>query len=265
MKIKFYLKIFLFLLGALSSYSFASQSIKVGISIGPSMKIMNVAKKIAKEKYDLTLEIIPFADYQIPNEALNSGDIDANIFQTNSFLQQTVNKRGYKLTVVGNTFIYPMGIYSRKIKNVANIIQGASIAIPNDPSNQARALFLLEHAGLIKLKESFQSGYTPTPRDIISNPKELKIQSIDAAQIARAVQDVTAAVINNDFVENAGFKSADALFKEEPKSAQPYINVIVVKEENKNKKVFQELKNVMNSQEILNETTKLFPGAVPAW
>ena len=241
----------------------AGETIKVGITAGPSVKVLEVAQKLAKEKYDLTLKVVTFGDYQIPNEALNAGDIDANIFQTISFLEQAKLKKGYKLAIVGNTFIYPMAVYSRKIKNISEIGDKATIVIPNDASNQGRALILLQTAGLIKLKDGV--GELPNPKDIVSNPKHLDIKSVDAAQAARSALDVTAVVLNNDFVTNAGFKPSEALFKENPKTAKPYINVIVVKESEKEKKVFQNLKSIMNSDEVRKKTEELFPGAVPAW
>ena len=242
---------------------YAGETVKVGIISGPSIQVLEVAKKLAKEKYDLTLKVISFVDYQIPNEALNAGDIDANIFQTVSFLDQAKAKRGYKLAIIGNTFIFPMGIYSRKVKQISEIGDKSTIIIPNDPSNQGRALILLQNAGLIKLKNGV--GDIPTPKDIVSNPKNINIKTVDASQAARSAQDVTAVVLNNDFVLNAGFNPSQALFKENLKTAKPYINVIVVKESDKNKKVFIDLKNVMNSDEVRKKTEELFPGAVPAW
>ncbi len=239
------------------------ETIKVGITSGPSIQVLDVAKKLAKEKFNLTIDVVTFADYQVPNEALNSGDIDANIFQTISFLNQAKEKKGYKIAIVGNTFIYPMGIYSRKVKIISEIEDKSTIVIPSDSSNQGRALILLQNAGLIKLKDG--SGEIPTPNDIVSNPKNLTIKSVDAAQAARSAIDVTAVVLNNDFVSNAGFKPSEALFKENPKTAKPYINVIVVRESDKEKKAFQDLKNVMNSEEVIKKTEELFPGAVPAW
>ncbi|WGL60877.1 MetQ/NlpA family ABC transporter substrate-binding protein [Pigmentibacter sp. JX0631] len=241
----------------------ATDILKVGITAGPMIQVFDVAKKLAKEKYDLEIKTITFADYQIPNEALNSGEIDANIFQTVSFLEQAKARKGYKLAIVGNTFIYPMGVYSRKIKNLNELTDKSVVIIPNDPSNQGRALNLLKTAGIIKIKDGV--GELPTPKDISENPKNIVIKSVDAAQAARAVQDVAAAVLNNDFVKNAGFVPADALIKEDPKTAKPYVNVIVVKESDKSKKVFDKLKAVMNSNEVLKKTQELFPGAVPAW
>lgn len=243
--------------------AFASDVLKVGITAGPMIQVFEVAKKLAKEKYDLEIKTVTFADYQIPNEALNSGEIDANIFQTVSFLEQAKARKGYKLAIVGNTFIYPMGVYSRKIKSLSELTDKSVVIIPNDPSNQGRALNLLKTAGIIKIKDG--AGELPTPKDISENPKNIIIKSVDAAQAARAVQDVAAAVLNNDFVKNAGFVPADALVKEDPKTAKPYVNVIVVKESDKSKKVFDKLKAVMNSNEVLKKTQELFPGAVPAW
>ncbi len=243
--------------------AFATESLKVGITAGPMTQVLEVAKKLAKEKYDLEIKVSTFGDYQIPNEALNNGDLDANIFQTISFLEQAKVKKGYKLTVIGNTFIYPMGIYSRKIKNINEIGEKSVIIIPNDPSNQGRALILLKTAGLIKIKDGV--GELPTPKDIIANPKNITIKTVDAAQAARAAQDVTAVVLNNDFVKNAGFTPSEALLRENPSTAKPYINVIVVRESEKGKKVFEKLKAVMNSNEVLKKTEEIFPGAVPAW
>lgn len=241
----------------------AAESIKVGITAGPMTQVLDVAKKLAKEKYNLEIKTITFVDYQIPNEALSNGDIDANIFQTVSFFEQSKAKMGYKIAIIGNTFIYPMGIYSRKIKNLSELNEKSIVVIPSDASNQGRALNLLKTAGLIQIKDGV--GELPTPRDISANPKKIIIKTADGAQAARAVQDVAAAVLNNDFVKNAGFTTSEALLKENPSTAKPYINVIVTREADKDKKVFETLKAVMNSNEVLKKTQEIFPGAVQAW
>ena len=242
--------------------AFASP-IKIGIIAGPSVQIMEVAKKIAKEKYNLDIEPVVFTDYIMPNEAVNSGDVDMNIFQTISFLNQSIFKRHYKLASIGNTFIYPMGIFSKKIKNLSDLKENASIAIPNDSSNEGRALFLLSHAGLIKLKPG--SGEFSQLNDIVDNPKKLKITTLDANQLPRIVPDVDAVVLNNDFVEHAGFKPAEALIHEDPSSAQPYINVVVVQSKNKDKKEYKEVVDIMHSKEVFDKNLELYPGAVKAW
>lgn len=249
-------------LASLSSIAFA-KPIKVGIVVGPQIQVMHVAKVLAKKKFNLDIEPVVFADYQRPNDTLNAGDIDANIFQTNAFLQQAIEKRGYKLTVIGNTFIYPMGIYSKKIKKLSELKNGSLIIIPNDPSNQARALLLLQQANLIDFKTGREKA--PTPRDIAKNTKKLDIKSLDAAQVARSADDAAAIVLNNDFVPNAGFKPKDALFKEDPNHATPYINVIVVQTKDKDKKELKELVDVMHSKEVIQATERVNPGAVKAW
>lgn len=241
----------------------APKVLKVGVSLGPQQQVMEVAKKVAKEQYNLKLEVKTFADYQIPNEALASGDIDANIFQTASFLEQAKAKRGYPLVVAGETFIYPMGVYSLKYKKLTDIPHRASVAIPNDPSNQGRALILLQSGGLLTLKPNV--GETPTPLDVATNPKGLKITSMNAVQVGRAAKDVDLVVLNNDYVPTSGFKPSQALLQEQAATAKPYINVIVVRQSDENKPEIKHLVAVMQTPEIVAITERVSPGAVPAW
>lgn len=240
-----------------------ANSMKVGIVAGPSVAIFDVAKKVAKQKYNLDLQTIIFTDYQMPNEALNAGNIDLNIMQTVSFLNKAVEKRKYEISIIGNTFIYPMGIYSKKIKNLLELKEGAAVALPSDLSNQGRALLLLSRAGLINLKA--ETGEFANLRDIVANPKKLKISTLEAGQLARIVPDVDAVVLNNDFVANAGFKIHDALLLEDPKTARPYINVIVARTANKDKKEYAQIVDVMHSREVAEKSLELNPGAVKAW
>ena len=242
---------------------FASPPIKIGIVAGPSIQVFELVKKIAKEKYNLDVKPVVFTDYIIPNEAVNDGDIDMNVFQTASFLNQSIAKRKYQIVSIGNTFIYPMGIYSKKIKNISELKAKATFGIPNDPSNQGRALLLLDHSGVIKLKPGI--GEFPTVQDIKVNSKNIKIITMDASQLARVVPDVDAVVLNNDFVKNAGFKLTDALVSEKPATAQPYINVIVVKISNKEKKEYKEIVDVLHSKEVFEKNLELYPGAVKAY
>lgn len=255
-------KFFVFLLALFSSVAFA-KTIKVGISAGPSVEVLAVAKKIAKEKYNLDIEPVVFMDYILPNEALNSKDIDMNIFQTVSYLNQSVEKRHYNLATIGNTFIFPMGIYSKKIHKLSELKNESTVGIPNDLSNQGRALNLLNVQQVITLKPG--KGEFPNIGDIAKNPKNLKIMTMDGNQLARVVGDVDAVVLNNDFIGHAGFKSTDALAQENPKTAQPYINIIVVNSEDKNNSDYKKVVQVMNSDEVYRETLKLYPGAVKAW
>lgn len=240
-----------------------AKPIKVGIIAGPSVQIINVAKKIAKEKYNIEIEPVVFTNYQIPNEALNSGDIDVNIMQTVSYLNQSIAKRKYKITSIGKTFIYPMGIYSKKIKNLQELKEKSTIAIPNDLSNEGRALLLLSKNKLVKLKAG--TAEFANINDIIENPKNLKIVTLDAAQLARVVSDVDAVALNNDFVNNAGFKTSDAIVAENAATAQPYINVIVVKISDKDREEYKKIVDVMHSKEVYDKSLELYPGAVKAW
>ncbi|MCE1695218.1 MetQ/NlpA family ABC transporter substrate-binding protein, partial [Enterobacter hormaechei] len=124
-----------------------------GVIAGPELKVAEVAKQVAKDKYGLDVELTTFNDYVLPNESLSKGDIDVNVFQHKPFLDQQVKERNYKLAIVGNSFIFPMAAYSKKIKSLDELQEGSQIAIPNDPTNQGRALLLLQKQGLITLKE----------------------------------------------------------------------------------------------------------------
>ncbi len=235
--------------------------LKVGIIGGPEEKILHVAQKVASERYGLNIKLITFDDYQLPNEALNDGEIDANIFQHVPFLNAQIKAHGFKLIPIAKTFVYPFGFYSHKIKDISQLKDGAIIAIPNDPSNAGRALLLLQKAGLIKLKSGV--GQFGTPHDIISNPKNLQFKSLDAAQLPRVLKDADLVGLNDDYVEPAGLTAEDALLKEGPDS--PYANAIVVQSKNKDKPVFKKLIATMHSKEVLKITKQVNPSAIPAW
>ncbi len=143
--------------------------IKVGVIVGAEQQVAEVAQKVAKEKYGLDVELVTFNDYVLPNEALSKGDIDVNAFQHKPYLDQQIKDRGYKLVAVGNTFVYPIAGYSKKIKSLDELQPGSQIAVPNDPTNLGRSLLLLQQVGLIKLKDGV--GLLPTSLDIVENPK----------------------------------------------------------------------------------------------
>jgi D-methionine transport system substrate-binding protein len=238
-------------------------TIKVGIVGGSQKAILRVAQQVAKQQYGLKIKLVVFSDYQLPNEALNNGDIDANIFQHAPFLNAQIKTHNYKLTSIGKTFVYPLGFYSRKIKKLAQLKNGALIAIPNDSSNEGRALLLLQKTGLIKLNP--RVGLFGTPRDIINNPKNLQFKELDAAQLPRVLKDVDLIGLTNDYAKPAGFTPQDTLLQEGADS--PYANIIVVKTKNKNKLIFKNLVATMHAKEVLAITKKLFPhdAAIPAW
>src|SRR5215813_11473870 len=152
------------LLFACGSSNTPSNVLKVGVQNGPEFKLAEAAQKVAKEKYGLEVELVTFNDYVMPNEALNQKDIDVNVFQTRPYLEDQSKNRGYDLEVLGNTFVYPMAGYSKKIKSVKELKAGDNIVIPNDPTNLGRALLLLQDAGVIKLKDNV--GLLPTQQDI---------------------------------------------------------------------------------------------------
>ncbi|OGT31422.1 MAG: hypothetical protein A3E87_03595 [Gammaproteobacteria bacterium RIFCSPHIGHO2_12_FULL_35_23] len=236
---------------------------KVGIVAGPQQVVMQVAAQVAKQQYNLNLKIVTFDDYILPNEALNNGDIEANIFQHVPYLDSQIHARGYQLVPIAKTFIYPMGLYSRKITSLDQLSNEAVIAIPDDPSNEARALLLLEKANLIVLKSG--KTITATIYDIAYNPKQLKIITLDAAQLPREFKDADLVALTNDYVKQAGFTLIQALVREGPNS--PYANIIVVRKQDQNKTIFKQLIAVMHSPQVVSEVEKLFPNgaAVPAW
>ncbi|MCX7117943.1 MAG: MetQ/NlpA family ABC transporter substrate-binding protein [Legionellales bacterium] len=233
----------------------------VGTISGPETELVEVAQKIAQERYGLTVKIVEFNDYNLPNEALEDGSLDANIYQHLPYLQAASKAHGYHLEVLGKTFVYPTGVYSTKFKSLKQLPDHAVIALPNDPSNEARALLLLKKAGLITLKKSLHASV----RDIATNPKKLQFKELDAAQLPRILDDVDAAVINTTFAIPAGLvPSRDALFLEGKDS--PYVNLIVIRENSPKKEQLQNFVKAMNAPEVKEKAHELFgDAAIAAW
>ncbi|WP_395167716.1 MetQ/NlpA family ABC transporter substrate-binding protein [Francisella salimarina] len=241
-----------------------TNEITVGyITSPPQDKIMQLSKKMAKEKYNLDVNLVTFGDYNIPNRALNDGELQANVFQHIPFLENQIKQFGYKLTYIGKTFLYPMGMFSKKYKNIQDIPNGATVAIPNDPTNQGRALMILQDAGLIKLKDGIT--WKATTDSIASNPKNLKIIALQADQIPNNLGDVDLGIVNNDYIPKAGLSLKDALFVE-PKDS-PFANVIAVKESQKDNPKLKEYVQAFNTDEVKQLAEKLYPNgaAIPAW
>lgn len=239
--------------------------IKVGITAGPEQQLAEVAKKVAKEKYNLEVELVAFNDYVVPNEALNNGDIDANAFQHVPYLNEQSKQRGYKLAVVGNTFVYPIVAYSKKIKNISQLQNGSTIVIPNDPTNGGRSLLLLQKNGLLQLKDGV--GLLPKVTDIVGNPKQLKIVEIEAPQLPRVLDDkeVVIAIINNNFAAQAGLDETKfGIFKEDKNS--PYVNVVVARHDNKDAEKVKNFLKAYQSDEVVKKAEEVFKGgAVKGW
>ena len=237
--------------------------VKVGASVTPHAEILNAVKEELKAAgYDL--EVVEFTDYVLPNTALEQGDLDANYFQHTPYLDNFNEENGTHLVAVGKIHYEPFGIYAGKTTDLSAIPDGGSIAIPNDGTNEARALLLLEAQGLIKLKEGIT--FTATVLDIAENPKNLDIKEIEAAQLARSLQDVDAAVINGNYAIQAGLKVKDALAIEDKDSiaADTYANVLVVKEGHENDDATKALLAALQSDTAKKFMEDTYEGAVIA-
>lgn len=244
-----------------------ANSIKVGVIMGKELEVAEVAQKVAKEKYGLDVELVSFNDFVLPNEALSKGDIDLNAFQHKPYLDQQIKDRNYKLVPVGNTFIYPIAAYSKKIKSVDELADGSQIALPNDPTNLGRSLLLLQQQGLIKLKDG--TGLMPTVLDVVENPKNLKFVELEAPQLPRALDDqkIALAIINTTWASSATPKltpAKDGLFVEDKDS--PYVNIIVAREDNKDNENVKKFIQAYQSDEVANKANEVFDGgAVKGW
>ncbi|WP_371375879.1 MetQ/NlpA family ABC transporter substrate-binding protein [Sporomusa aerivorans] len=240
----------------------ADKTLKVGVTAGPHAEIMDAVKKVA-EKDGLKIQVVEFNDYVQPNVALSQGDIDVNSFQHQPYLDNMVQDRKYDIVSVAKTVIYPMGIYSKKIKSINELKPGATVAIPNDPTNGGRALLLLETQGLIKIKAGV--GLKAAAADIAENPKNLKIKELDAAQVPRSLEDVDLAAINTNYAMTAGLvPNKDALAIEDGNS--PYANVIAVRSKDKDNPAVAKLIKAYQSEEVKKFINEHFKGSVfAAW
>lgn len=234
--------------------------IKIGVTPKPHKEIVDAAVPLL-EKEGYKVEITEFNDYVQPNTAVEEGSLDVNFFQHTPYLNEQVQSRGLHLKSVAAIHLEPMGLYSKKITSLDELKDGSTIAVPNDPSNEARALKLLAANGLIKIKD----GELVTPADITENPKNLQFSELEAAAVPRAVDDVDAAVINGNYAIEAGFDpKTNAIVKEDKDSeaAKPYANIVVVKEGNENLEKIQALIKALTSDEVRDFINKEYNGAV---
>lgn len=246
--------------GSSSADSKEDKVIKIGVTPKPHKEIVDVAVPLL-EKEGYTVEITEFNDYVQPNTAVEEGSLDVNFFQHTPYLNEQNESRGLHLKSVAAIHLEPMGLYSKKITSLDEIQDGATIAVPNDPSNEARALKLLAANGIIKIKD----GELITPADITENPKNLKFNELEAAAVPRAIDDVDAAVINGNYAIEAGFNpTTNAIIKEDKDSeaAKPYANIVVVKEGNENLEKIQALVKALTSDEVRDFINKEYNGAV---
>jgi D-methionine transport system substrate-binding protein len=241
----------------------AENQIRVGTIAGPDSALMETACDYAKQHFNLDIEIVEFSDYTMPNLALNDGTIDANMFQHQPYLDETIKQRHFNLVAIGKTFIFPMGIYSHKIKTLSALGENALVAVPNDPTNEARALLLLQKAGIVRLKKG--ASVEATPQDIVENSHHVTIKEIDAAQLPRILPDVDLAVINSNYAIPAGLvPTVDALLTESADSL--YANIVAARTQNKDDARLKKLMLALHSDAVLKKAAELFKGqAIAAW
>jgi D-methionine transport system substrate-binding protein len=237
-----------------------AESIKIGVTPGPHAQIMEKVKEIAAKK-GLDLEILEFSDYVIPNQALQDGELQANAFQHQPYLDNQVADRGYDIVSVAYNVNFPMGLYSNKVKALAELKDGATISIPNDPTNGGRALLLLQDQGLIKVDA--EKGLKVTLADVTENTKKFDIVELDAAQVLRSLDDVDLAAVNTNYAIEAGLNpKTDSIAREGEKA--PYINVIAVRADNKEAPWVKTLIESYHNDEVKAFLEETFKGAVAA-
>ena len=239
-----------------------NKTIKVAASATPHAEILEYAKTALKEKgYDL--EVTIFDDYVKPNEVVESGEIDANYFQHEPYLNSFNEEKGTHLVIAGKIHYEPFGIYPGTKKSLDDIADGDTIAVPNDTTNEARALLLLQDNGIIKLKDG--AGINATVNDIEENPHNIEIVELEAAQVARVVDETAFVVLNGNYALQAGFSvSKDALAYEtsDSEAAKTYVNVIAVKEGNENNEAIKALVDVLKSDDVKKYINDTYDGAV---
>lgn len=252
--------IFVLLAGLLifSGCSDSKKGFKVAATPTPHAQMLEFVKPELKEK-GIDLFIIVTDDYNMPNRALADGEVDANFFQHIPFLDEQVKHFHYPIHSIAKIELEPMGIYSKKIKALSELADKAVVAVPNDPTNEARALILLENQGIIKLDNS--QNLQATVLNIIGNPKNLKFIEVDAAMLPRSLGDVDAAVINTNYALEAGLSPLkDALVLEDQKS--PYANILVVRKGDENRAEIEALKAAMTSEKMREFVLEKYKGAV---
>jgi len=221
-------------------------TITVGASVTPHAEILEFAKPLLKAK-GVNLVIKTLDDDGQLNPALDEKQIDANYFQHVPYLDSVVKEKGYKFVSIGKVHVEPIGFYSQKIKSIDELKEGATIGIPNNPSNEFRALALLEAKGLIKLKTGI-ANYSATPKDIAENPKKFKFVEVDSAQLPRSLPDVDGAVINTNIILEAKIDPKTAIFREDANS--PYANIVVVRQGDESRPELKKLIEVLNSADV---------------
>ena len=235
------------------------KTIKVGACVTPHAEILNSVKdKLAEEGWDL--EVVEYNDYVLPNTALEDGELDANYFQHKPYLDDFNEENGTHIVGVANVHFEPMAIYAGKTASLDDVADGAFVAVPNDTTNEARALLLLEAQGLISLNED--AGVQATVLDITDNPHNLEIKELEAAQVAKSIQDVDFAVINGNYAIEAGLTDPLAVEASDSLAAETYANLIAVKEGNEDSEKTKALVNAVLSDDVRDYINENYEGAV---
>ena len=240
------------------------KTVKVGASITPHAEILREAAKLL-EKQGITLEVVEYTDYVQPNTAVEDGSLDANYFQHTPYLNTFNAENKTHIVSVGAIHYEPFGIYAGKVKALSDLADGAKIGVPNDGSNETRALLLLQQEGIIKLKDGIDASSNATKLDIVENPKNIEIVEMEAAQISKALEDLDFGVINGNYALQAGLNAGtDALAVEDASGsgAQTYANVLCVKEGNEKNANVQALFKALTSEEIKTFINNTYSGAV---
>ncbi|WP_328846683.1 MetQ/NlpA family ABC transporter substrate-binding protein [Streptomyces sp. NBC_00258] len=232
----------------------------VGATAVPAGEVLSYIKKDLAAKNGLDLEIKEFTDYVLPNTALQEGSLDANLYQNEPYLDDFNKSKGTELVPVVKAYLPPMGVYSKKVQDVTELADGATVAVPNDITNEGRALQLLASEGVITLKDG--AGTTASPGDIVKNPKNLKFKELEPAQLPRSLDDVAAAVINNNYAQDAGLSPAeDAILLESVKN-NPYANLLAVKKGNEDDPRVEKLAKLLTSPEVTKFIEDKYQGSV---
>lgn len=249
------------LLAGCGSKTSDAKVITVGASPAPHAEILEVAKEVLAEQ-GYTLEIQTYNDYIVPNQAVESGENDANYFQHITYMNNFNEKNGTHLVSVAEIHYEPFGIYAGKCSDLADLPDGAQIGIPNDPTNGGRALLLLQEQGLITLADNV--GLEPTKLDIVENPHNYQIEEIEAAQLPRSLGSLDVAVINGNYAIDGGLKVSDALAVESSQgtAAEAYANVVAVKEGHENDEAIQALVKALKSDEVKEYMEETYQGSV---
>ncbi|GID91804.1 MetQ/NlpA family ABC transporter substrate-binding protein [Amorphoplanes digitatis] len=244
------------------SGSAADDTLKVGVSPVPHAEILNYIKDNLAAAEGLKLDVVEFNDYIQPNVALAEKQIDANYFQHIPYLEEEVAAKGYKFTALKPVHIEPLGIYSKKVKTLAEVPAGGVVAIPNDPSNSGRALNLLAKNGLITLKDGV--GVKATEKDIATNPKNLEFKALEAAQLPRSLEDTAVSVINGNYAIETGLSPAKDALALEAGQDNPYANLVVVRAGDEGDARVVKLEKLLHSAEVKKFIEDKYQGSVLA-